>query len=235
MAWLKLVGYGCVLCAAFALGVMAVVRLSFAGTGVTVPPVVGLTQDQANFQASRARLKFQVVSEQYDLEAERGKVISQEPSAGTSTRRGRTLTVIVSKGVDRMKMPNLVGSRTDQAQVKVRQGGLKLVGLGYAHDPAPAHTVIAQDPQPDAVVPRDTETSLLVSLGPKPITFVAPSLAGKPLSAARGSLEEYGIQMGAARLVKGVPQPPDTILAQTPAPGAPMTRRDVVQVSVSRP
>ena len=121
------------------------------------------------------------------------------------------------------------------AQVKIRQTGLKLGGIAYIHHASEPHTVIAQDPPPDSVVSREMETSLLVSLGPEPMTFVTPSLAGKTFAAARVSLQSYGIQMGAARLVKEPGAPPDSILSQSPAPGTPLTRRDVVQVSVNRP
>ena len=54
--------YGFVFAAGVALGVALLVRLSFAGTTVSVPGVVGLTQEQARFQATGARLKFQVLS-----------------------------------------------------------------------------------------------------------------------------------------------------------------------------
>ena len=45
----------------------------------------------------------------------------------------------------------------------------------------------------------------------------------------------YERGMGSARTVKEPGQPPDTILAQNPQAGTPLSRRDVVQVSVNRP
>ena len=229
VAYLVLFGAG------VALGLTATVRLSFAGTDATVPTVVGLTQDQAKFQAARSRRKFQVLSERYDLNASRGQIVSQEPPAGTVTRRHRTLGVVVSKGVDRMPMPPLVGDRMDQAQVKVRQAGLKLASVAYIHGSGEPHSVVAQSPAADSVVSREMEVSILVSLGPEPLAFVTPSLVGKPFARTRASLQEYGLQMGAARTVKAPGQPPDTIVAQAPQAGTPLTRREVVQVSVNRP
>lgn len=235
MRWLRWVTYLVLFGAGAALGLWATVRFSFAGTDVTVPTVVGLAQDQAKFEAARSRLKFQVLSERYDLNAPRGQVVSQEPPPGTVTRRHRTLGVVVSKGVDRMPMPGLMGDRLDQAQVKVRQAGLQLVSVGYLHGPAEPHTVMAQDPPGESTVSREMEVSILVSLGPEPLTFVTPSLVGKPFPNARASLQEYGLQVGAVRTVKEPGTPPETIVAQNPAPGTPLTRREVVQVSVNRP
>lgn len=233
--WLRWTAYGVLLGAGAALGLTATVRLSFAGTETTVPSVVGLTQDQGKFQATRSRLRFQILSERYDLNAARGQIVSQEPPPGTVTRRHRTVGVVVSKGVDRMPMPTLVGDRLDQAQVKVRQAGLKLASVAYAHGPTEPQSVLAQSPPVDSVVSREMGVSILVSLGPAPITFVTPSLVGMPYPSAKETLQGYGLQMGTARTVKEPGQPPDTILAQNPRAGAPLSRRDVVQVSVNRP
>lgn len=227
--------YGVLLGGGAALGLTATVRLSFAGTETTVPSVVGLAQDQGKFQATRSRLRFQILSERYDLDAPRGQIVSQEPPPGTVTRRHRTLGVVVSKGVDRMPMPALVGDRMDEAQVKVRQAGLKLASVAYLHDPAEPHCVVAQSPPEDSVVSREMGVSILVSLGPAPLSFVTPSLVGKPYPSTKAALQEYGLQMGATRTVKEPGHPPDAILAQNPQAGAPLTRRDVVQVSVNRP
>ena len=218
-----------------AAGVVAVVRLSFAGTSVSVPSVVGLNQEQARFQAARVRLRFQVLSERFDLEAPRGQVISQDPPAGSTTRRQRVLGVVISKGVDRMQVPNLIGARMDEAQVKVKQAGLKLSTIAFARGVGEPQRVAAQDPPVDSVVPRESEISILVGLGPEPYQFVTPVLVGKPFAASRASLQQYGVQMGAARVVRDSGEPPDTILSQSPPAGTPLSKRDVVQVSVSRP
>ena len=233
--WLRWMAYGALLGVGAALGLTATVRLSFAGTETTVPSVTGLTQDQGKFQATRSRLRFQVLSERYDLNAARGQIVSQEPPPGTVTRRHRTLGVVVSKGVDRMPMPALVGDRMDQAQVKVRQAGLKLASVGYVHAAAEPHCVVAQSPPGDSVVSREMGVSILVSLGPAQLSFVTPALVGRSYAPTKAALQEFGLQMGSARTVKVPGQPPDTILAQNPQAGTPLSRRDVVQVSVNRP
>jgi beta-lactam-binding protein with PASTA domain len=94
---------------------------------------------------------------------------------------------------------------------------------------------MAQDPPGESTVSREMEVSILVSLGPDALTFVTPSLVGKPFAQARASLQEYGVQVGAVRTVKEPGTEAEAIVAQNPAPGTPLTRREVVQVSVNRP
>jgi eukaryotic-like serine/threonine-protein kinase len=233
--WLRWAGYLAFLGAGMAAGFWLTIRFSFAGTGVAVPAVVGMTQDQAKFQAASSRLKFQVLSERFDLNAPRGKVVSQEPPAGTLTRRFRTLGVVVSKGVDRMPMPALVGDRMDQAQVKLHQAGLKLASVAYVHSGGDPQTVVAQDPPGESFVSREMDVSILVSVGPEAMAFVMPTLVGKPYGVVRSALQGYGLQTGTARTVKAPGAPLDTVVAQSPSPGSPLTRRDVIQISVNRP
>ena len=131
MRILRLLMYVCL----FGLGVVAgtylLIRVSFSGTSAVVPPVVGLTQEQAEFQAKRAHLLFAVQSERYDVQVSKGGVVSQAPPAGMPARRGVTLAVVVSKGVERIETPNQVGRRIDEAQIGLRQGGLRLLSTAF--------------------------------------------------------------------------------------------------------
>jgi len=219
----------------FILGLYLLIRISFAGTTTLVPLVVGLSREQAQWQAERTRLRFVVKSERYDLKAPKGLVVEQNPTAGMSTRRGTTIAVVVSKGIEKLDVPALMGMRVDQAQLQLPQVGLKLQNTSYIHDPAAPNTIIGQEPQPGVVVPRDSDVQLLVSLGPSSPTFVAPYLVGKPASPVQLQLQGYGIQVGAPRTVRGAGVAADTIVNQTPGPGMPLRRTDVVILTVAQP
>ena len=222
----------------FGMGVVAgtylLIRVSFSGTGAVVPPVVGLTQEQAEFQARRAHLLFAVQSERYDLRAAKGSVVAQTPPSGMSARRGNTLSVVVSKGVERIDTPQFVGQRIDEAQIGIRQGGLRLASTTFLRGHGPAQTVIAQSPPGGTVVPRDSSVALLVSAGPVAYTFVTPDLVGTSAQAAQREIGSYGIQVAAFRSEKSV-NAPGTVLGQAPLPGMPLGRSDVIQLTVSQP
>jgi serine/threonine-protein kinase len=195
---------------------------------------VGLTQEQAEFQARRAHLLFAVQSERYDLRAAKGSVVAQTPPSGMSARRGNTLSVVVSKGVERIDTPPFVGRRIDEAQIGIRQGGLRLASTTFLRGTQPAQTVIAQSPPAGTVVPRDSEVALLVSAGPVAYTFVTPDLVGTPAQAAQREIESYGIQVAAFR-GENTSDSPGTILVQAPLPGMPLGRSDMIQLTVSQP
>lgn len=64
---------------------------------VTVPDVVGKTKGSAVSTLEDAGFKTDSV-ENYNSSVEKGKVISQSPSAGTSQEKGTTITLYISKG-----------------------------------------------------------------------------------------------------------------------------------------
>ena len=235
MRFLRWILYVALFGAGFLLGLYLLIRISFAGTTTLVPMVVGLTKEQAEWQADRARLRYMVKGERYDLKAPRGLVVEQIPAAGMNTRRGTSLAVVVSKGVEKLDVPGLLGMRVDQAQLQIPQTGLRLLNTSYVHDRALPNTVIGQEPPPGTVVPRDSDVQLLVSLGPTSPTFVMPNLVGKPAGRSQLQLQGYGIQVGAPRLVRGAGAAPETIVNQSPGPGAPLRRTDVVILTVSSP
>jgi eukaryotic-like serine/threonine-protein kinase len=227
--------YACLFGFGVVAGTYLLIRVSFTGTSAVVPPVAGLTQEQAEFQARHAHLLFNVQAERYDLKAAKGTVISQVPAAGMPARRGNTLSVVVSKGVEKIDTPTLVGRRIDEAQIGLRQAGLRLASTAFIRTGLPAQTVVAQDPPGGTVVPRDSEASILVSAGPPEYTFVTPDMVGTASQDAQRALSAYGIQAMALRTQKDAGSTPGTILAQAPLPGLPIGRSDMIQLTVSEP
>lgn len=223
----------------FGLGVVAgtylLIRITFSGTSAVVPPVVGLTQEQAEFQARRAHLLFAVQSERFDLSAPKGAVVAQNPTSGMPARRGITLSVVVSKGVERIDTPDLVGRRIDEAQIGIRQGGLRLVSTAFLRSAQPAQTVVAQSPAAGTVVPRDSEVALLVSAGSPTFTFVTPDLVGTPAGVAEREIQSYGIQATVLRDEPSGPSLSGTVQSQAPLPGMPLNRSDMVRLTVGSP
>jgi serine/threonine-protein kinase len=80
---------------------------------VQVPSVVGLDQDTADTQLRDAGLRPHFQKQVADQP--KGQVIDQSPSAGSSERKGSTVTVVVSKGPGAVTVPNVVGESKDAA------------------------------------------------------------------------------------------------------------------------
>ncbi len=232
MRLVRLAIYLASLGAGTALGVWLILNIASRSGGVIVPQVVGLSDDQARFQAQRQGLIYQVETERYDLSVPRGRVAGQTPDAGMAAKKGQTLRVIISKGLDSVTVPEWRGVGLSQAQVHAQQAGLKIANVAYIRSAMPPQVVVSQSPAPGSIVARDSETSLLVSSGPPTFIFVTPDFTGAKLESAQRLLGSYGIQTGPTR-TQAASGAEGTILAQSPQPGYPLDRNQIVQLVVN--
>lgn len=231
MWFLRLTFYMVLLGLGAFVGLMVVLKLGSGTSAITVPPVAGLTEEQARFQAERLGLLFEVGSERYDMRISAGRVVNQVPSAGMEARRGQTMRVIVSKGVDTVIVPDWRNLGATQAQIGAKQAGLRIASLAYLRCELPSQAVVAQTPVAGTVVPRESEGALLLSAGSPGFSFVMPDLTGMDGERARWGLQQYGIQTAPSRTVAGQGEP-GKVVEQSPLPGYPVERSRIVQLTV---
>jgi len=99
----------------------------------TVPSgLVGGTFDQAKAALEGVQLKAKKV-EEFSDDVEKGKVIRTEPGEGQQAPRDSEVAVVVSKGPDIVKVPNVNGKSLDQAVAAIEGAGLT---VGDAFGPA---------------------------------------------------------------------------------------------------
>lgn len=92
----------------------------------TVPDLKGKTKKEAEEAIKDAKLNVGNASEEYDDKVEKGKVISQTPSAGKEREEGTTVDFVISKGSKKVKIPNLYGNPEARAKEKLTALGLKM-------------------------------------------------------------------------------------------------------------
>lgn len=151
----------------------AVIRLTLAPDEnllkeqVEVPDLVGLEESKAVEKVEKAGLIASVIYASSES-VKQGYVIRQNPANGSMVDRGFTVTITVSRGVGRVKVPSLTGVSRDAAEKMLQDVGLKLgtVGSDYSGDVG-VGDVIRQDIPSGSLVDRGTEVSITISLGEK--------------------------------------------------------------------
>jgi eukaryotic-like serine/threonine-protein kinase len=92
---------------------------------VTVPDVVGLSRDSAESQLDGKGLE--VVVQEVSSDKPKDEVITQSPSGGTRLQKGDRVTITVSKGKERVQVPDVVGLSPSAAASALRSAGLGAV------------------------------------------------------------------------------------------------------------
>ena len=172
-------------------------------------------------------LKLSKISEQWSPDVPRGFVISQDPAAGGTVKRGRRISVIVSLGAQGTSVPVLEGVTARQAQLLLEGAGLRAGRVAKVFtEETSKDLVVASDPPGETLVEQGTVVNLLVSLGPRPQSYLLPDLVGNDVQDVARGLREEGFLV---EIREGGPkQKPGLVSAQEPAPGHRVSPRDSV-------
>jgi beta-lactam-binding protein with PASTA domain/tRNA A-37 threonylcarbamoyl transferase component Bud32 len=141
------------------------VDVTVSGGEVTVPPVVGLSEEDA-----RTTLEadgFDVESQFDANDAPQGTVFAQEPEAGDEAPFGSVVVIAVSEGPGSQEMPDVTGQDADEAQSMLEeQFGLDVSQVDETEPCAqPPGTVCRQDPESGEDVEPGDEATLYVQPG----------------------------------------------------------------------
>lgn len=137
---------------------------------VPVPDVVGQAQATASTALTDARLSAHVTQQCSDTMVA-GLVISQNPAAGAQAFVNSTVGLVVSSGMCPVTVPDVVGQGQTEAFTAITGAGLTLGTVAQEYsDTVAAGLVISQNPAAGGQAPFGSVVSLVVSLGPRPIT-----------------------------------------------------------------
>lgn len=134
---------------------------------VEVPEVFNEEDTTALRALEKAGLKCSVEKSSSSSVAER-RVISTNPAAGESVKKGSTITVVISTGpeIEMTKVPQLKGLSKDAAIAKIEANGLAVGDISNAESNLDAGTVIWQSEEAGTEIEKQTAISIKVSSGP---------------------------------------------------------------------
>ena len=175
--------------------VKVVISLGAEEKNVKVPDVTG--QDEEEAQNALEKLKLTVDFEyEFNDSVKEGQVISTSPKAGASVKAGSKVVMTVSKGADKIQVPQVVGSSQSQAENALASAGLTVGSVTEEYSQEEAGTVISQSVEAGKKVAKGTSVNIVVSKGKKVEMETVPSLNGQTESDARSRIEAAGFVVG---------------------------------------
>ncbi|MGI6298750.1 MAG: Stk1 family PASTA domain-containing Ser/Thr kinase [Saccharofermentanales bacterium] len=223
---------------------------------LAIPDYAGQTAERAQAELSTT-FGFNVIIQQEFSDVTEGRVIRTIPAAGEKLPRGGNITVMVSQGMQIVKLPNFVGQPYSAAKTKLIE--LKLV-LGSTVSvtvdpitqqkievPEANRVVISQKPAPDTPVVANSVVSLtygtpqdyanFLNPSPTPVPFFSmPVLDRMTLATARTMLELHkatNITISyASEESRALPETALYIIDQEPAPNVQVALNDSINLLV---
>ena len=167
----------------------------FLGVGkISVPSLVGLTQSEASKSLADLGLATEVVEEVFSEDIPKGKIISSQPGGGGKVSPAGVVGLIISKGQERIEIPNLAGLTPDAALQKISELGLTAGDINEVFDmKIEKGNVIRTDPKTGEKVKRKSIINLDVSKGIEKVGLV--SYVGKGGDEALSELTNSGFDV----------------------------------------
>jgi len=169
------------------------------------------------------------VTYQFSDTVQVGFVIDQQPDAGNRIDRGNIVSLFVSLGRERIRVPDVRGRSVTDAVAALTEAGLEANPVEINSE-KPEDTVIAQEPRPGRKIPKGETVRINISAGPKPITV--PAIEGQPFETASSILQGEGFSV--ARRDVNSDQPAGSVVEQAPAGNSTAPRGSTVRISVSK-
>jgi beta-lactam-binding protein with PASTA domain len=194
----------------------------------SVPKVVGIKLEAAQFQLKEAKLGYTVVHRASGKP--KGIVLAQKPRADKEVVQGTVVALVASKGPAGVRVPTLVGLAAADAVRQLQKKGLTArLSQTPAQGKAPG-TVVQQSPQPGKRAKKGTTVVLAVAKGAAAV--VVPDVTGHSQQDAVNDLQGRGLNVNVARVASS--QPAGTVVAQNPPPQTKVQQGATVRINVAK-
>ena len=163
------------------------------GGSVTVPDVVGYTEQDARDSLKQAGLKVGRIKLEKSNTVPEGMIISQDPKANTQVQPGSVVNLTISSKEETVNVPDLKGLTAAEAEQKLAALGLVGASKQDSSDTVEAGKVCEQDPAANSQVAVGSTITYTVSTGKKKETVKVPNVLGIGEVDAVSALEGRGL------------------------------------------
>ena len=198
---------------------------------VQVPNVTGMTLTDATAAIKAANLSLEVEQEVYNADVESGKIITQDPAAGSELQENKVVKVTVSKGIKTVTVPDVVGMDEDEATTTLTAQKFNVdikreynSNYGYG-------AVFSQDPSASSTVQEGTKVTIYVSKGED--TVSVPGIIGLTQADAQSRLSANNLNVGTVTQAESSQYAAGVVISQDPAESTSVSKGTYINFVVS--
>ena len=158
-------------------------------------------------------------------------VVAQSPVGGKIVTQGSVVHINVSKGLQPIGVPNVIGQLYDSAAGQLQGEGFA-VARRDVDSSQPKDTVIDQQPKNGDSAARGSTVTLYVSKGPKEATV--PDVTSQDEASAQQTLEQSGFTVDVQEQDTTDPNQDGIVLDQDPVGGTKAKPGTTVTITVGR-
>lgn len=167
---------------------------------VELPNLVGMSKEEAQKEAENLKLKIEIKEEEFNKEVPEGFIISQDPKyiEKYNVKEGSTITVVVSKGQEKTKVPNVKGKSQEEALQLLEEANLKAEIIEETSKTVKEGYVISQETEPDEEAFAGDTVKIHISKGTGIKQVNVVSVIGQNEANAKTTLTGLGLKVNVA-------------------------------------
>ena len=210
---------------------LVTIKVSRGQQPVEVPSVVGQNEEDAITALARLGLSAETTL-QPDEAQPAGRVIAQQPRAGTEAEKGSPVVLTVSSGRAKVAVPSVTGKDAAAASDDIVNAGLRVRTVSEPSAAVERGKVIRTEPASGAQIDRGETVAIFVSSGAE--STRVPDVIRRRLDEATAALEALGFVVRSENVVVSSDVDDGRVLEQSPSAGAEAPKGSTVVVRVGR-
>jgi serine/threonine-protein kinase len=198
------------------------------GQQVKVPQVAGLQAREANNRLQGAELLVRS-RERFSERVNPGRAIGTRPNAGSDVDCQSTVTLLLSRGQNVVRLPTVIGLQEEEAEAELERLGF-IVDTDTRDADAPEGEVIGQQPGPQSRLPKGDTVTIIVSTGAGSV--IVPDVEGQTEDSARANLTGDGLSVVVSEESVDDPSDDGRVIDQAPGGGTRVQMGSTVTIVV---
>jgi serine/threonine-protein kinase len=207
-------------------------RISGPGNKIAIPSLAGMSQTQAAKTVAELGLKIGQIQEVFSEDVPKGKVITSNPPGGGRVEVAGEVLLIVSKGKDRIEVPELVGLTVEAATAALKSKNLKIGRVSEKYNyTLEAGLIIDGNPPSGSPVRKDSSVDLIISKGPEQVELT--NFVGKTSDQAQSELTSAGLIVNSNYEYSETVEI-GTVISQTPSDVSTIGKGEKIELVISK-
>ena len=162
---------------------------------ISVPSFLGKTGVQYERELEELGLNYKV-SGYVESDLEKNFVVDTYPKEGTIVKKGDTIKIVLSDGVELVDVPNIVNMTLDKARLVLQREGLTIGNIEERFsDVYERGVIMIQNPSQTSKIGKNETISVVISRGSETELVVVPQFVGKDIVEAQNLAVLNGINI----------------------------------------
>jgi len=206
----------------------------FVSTGpgtATIPDLTGKPRSVA--RKTLGDLGLRIVEERQDSDTVgQNRVIQTRPAAGTTVDKGTSVTLVLSSGKARIKVPDVTGRNDEDARGELDALGFTVTVKKVENADKDPGTVLSQDPAGGTTLTQGATVTLTVAKAPPKVDV--PDVTGHSEKFATDALKRAGFRVSVTDADVQTPDADGQVQSQSPGGGGQAKKGSTVTITVGR-